>query len=320
MSFHSLRFACVLAAALLTGTGAFAQNFPVKPIRFIVASTPGTLADLLPRTIAAEMPPFVGQPVIVENKPGANSIIGYEYVAKQAAPDGYTLVGATVQTLASIPLTNKDLRFDPLRDLPPLIGFAEGRFALVSAPRLPWKTFKELLANASANPGKLNYGAPTVTGRLPIEAIIRAHGVNITFIPYPSSGPFIVALVAGEVDTGFLTESSAIGLGSKLRVLGVTGATRSPAFPDVPSFDELGHPEVRSLSYSLNMPVGVPRTAIDSLYTAVSRSLQQPTLKAVFAKSQLDIVTVPKDVAAKQLLDESRLYADIVKKAGLKLD
>lgn len=305
-------FACVFASWHVP-----AQEFPAKPIRFIVANTPGTLPDLVSRVMGPEMSKVLGQPVIVENKPGAQQLIGYEYVARQAPADGYTIVAISIASLASLPLTVKDLRFDPLKDLPPFMGLAEARYTFGLASQLPWKTFKELMAHAKANPGKLNYGASSPLSKLTMEAFLRDVGINVVHIPYSSTGAFLQAITSGDVHMVFLTEGSVISLGDKFRVLAVTGLQRTAAFPDVPTFAELGHSQIRSVGWSLNVRNGTPKAAIDKLYAAASQALKETEVRAVFAKMRLGIVAQPSDVAVKQLAEEAKRYAEVAKKAGI---
>ena len=155
---------------------AVSQEYPSRPIRLIVATSAGTLSDLAPRVMATGMSKVLGQPVIVENRPGANSLVGFEYVAKKVPADGYTLASALVAALASLPVGAKDLPFDPLKDLPPVIVFAEGLFVFGSPAQAQWKTFVEMVAYAKANPGKLNYGSSNLNSRLLSEAVFEDRG------------------------------------------------------------------------------------------------------------------------------------------------
>ena len=206
-----------------------AQDYPSKPIRYIVPNTPGVIVDTVARVMAAEMGKNLGQPMVVENKPGGNHAVGFEYVAKQAPADGYTVVSVLVPSMAILPVTAKELRFDPLKDLPPVIGLAEGKYVFGSAASQPWKTLAELAAAAKASPGKLNFGESSPPVYLLAELLLRDLGLNVVHIPYSSGGGYLQAIVAGEVQMGFVGEGSAIGFGDKYRVLGVTGAQRSPA-------------------------------------------------------------------------------------------
>ena len=315
------RIALVLLISGVTVFGAgfaAAQDYPTKLIRWIVPNASGVIEDILARSTAPEMSKFLGQSVIVENKPGAESIIGYEYVAKQVPADGYTLVSVHVQGLVTLPLTVKDLRFDPLKDLPPLIVLSEARYVFGSASRLPWKTLNELAAYAKANPGKLNYGSSNSNLRLSAEVVIRDLGLNVVHIPYKAGAAYVLALTAGdEVQMGFLNEAAAIRLGEKFRVLAVTGERRRAPFGDVPTFAELGLTRIPRVSFSVNVPAGIPKAAFDKLYAAASRALRLPEVKARFAKLGLEIAEKTPEAAAKNLAETAKLYADIAKKVGI---
>ncbi len=317
---YALRLGClaVWCIAFMLGAGpAMAQSYPAKPIRYIVPYGPGATLDTVARTMAPEMSKVLGQPVIVENKPGANAIIGLEFVAKQSPADGYTVTIAAVAGLATLPLTVKNLRFDPLLDLPPVIGLVEGAYVLGTSAKHSWRNFEEFAANAKANPGKLNYGASSTAVRLLSEALIRAAGLNIVYIPYKEGGAYIASVAGGEVQMGFMSEGSAIGLGERFRALAVTGAARRPSFPAAPTFAELGHPQLRGVAYSLNVAAGTPKAIIDRLNAAATQALAQPGVKAQYAKMRLTIVGDSPEAAAKFLADLAKTYADIARSAGI---
>src|SRR5262249_57018 len=142
------------------------------------------------RTIAPEMSKILGQPVVVENKAGGNAVIGFEYVAKQSAPDGYTILIANMPNQALMPLTVNDLRFDPIKDLPPLVGVAEQRLLIGSSTKMPWKSMQEMVAYNRANPGKLNYGSPSILTGLVIRGLVQDLKLEGTFIPYPTTAAY----------------------------------------------------------------------------------------------------------------------------------
>jgi tripartite-type tricarboxylate transporter receptor subunit TctC len=304
-------------ASLLLAAAAAAQEFPSKAIRMIVTNSPGTTPDTVARTVATEMSKFVGQPVVVENKPGANSTIGYEYVAKQAPADGHTIALVGVSELANLPWVVKNLRFDPLKDLPPFIGLAEGRLIFGTSASHSWKTFQELAAHAKANPGKLNFGAPTSQVRFPMQVLLQDLGADVTYIAYSGGGPYILALATGEIHMGLIGEAAAISLGDKLRVLAVTGRQRSPSRPEVPTLAELGHPRIQGLAFSLNAAQGIPKAAQERLHAAAARALQQPDLRERFSKIGLEIQSERPEAAAKSLADGAKMSADVAKRLGI---
>ncbi len=199
-----LQFAALI---LLGGSRSYAQDFPTKPIRFIVPSTPGSSVDIVGRVMAPEMAKILGQAIVVENRPGGANLIGFEYVATQVPKDGYILAVASTNSLALLPLTVREIRFDPLKDLPPFIGVGESRLLFGSAPQLPWKNFNELIAYAKANPGKLNHGASAPISRLPTEIVMRSHRIEAVYINYPTVGPYTTALWTADIHVGIFSDA-----------------------------------------------------------------------------------------------------------------
>ena len=313
----AVRVACVLALAQAWMAGALAQDYPSRLIRVIVPQSPGSAPDLVARIAAPEMGRALGQALVVENRPGADYTIGYELVAKQSPADGYTLALVNVEVLALMPMTAKDLRFDPLADLVPVAGLVEGRYILSTSSRQPWKNINELVAHARASPGKLSFGSPSHQGRLSALAITQAFGLEMLYVPYSAAGAFFQGVASGDVDMGFVAEATAVGMGERLRVLAVTGRERTPVFRDAPTFAEVGLPRLRGISFSLNVRTGTPRPVIERLQSAASRTLQQPEVKSQYAKIGMDIVNDGAEAAAARFAETAKGYAEIAKKAGL---
>ncbi len=309
--------ALAMGLALCLGT-ALAQEYPNKPIRAIIGNSAGSPADVVARMMSPDMAQILGQPIVVENRVGASSAIGYEFVAKQP-PDGYTISVVQVPALAILPATVANLRFDPVKDLPPVIGLAEGRFVLVSASSQPWKTVPEMVAAVKAvPPGKMGYGSPSHLVRLPVEGMLRSLGLTLTHVPYSAAAPYYQGIVVGETQMGLVAESTAAGFGDKLRVLAVTGTRRSPALPAVPTFAELGIPGIPGLRYSLNATSGTPKPIIDKLHSATANVLQRPEIRARFAKLQMDVLGNSPEAEAKELVDMARFLSDTAKAIGIK--
>ena len=295
----------------------FAQNFPVKAIRIIVPSTPGTSSDVVARVLAPSMSKVLGQPIFVENKAGAEMTNAFDYVAKQMPADGYTLVTASSTNLAMLSLNAKDLRFDPLNDLPPLIGVVETRLVVGSSAVVPWKTFGELVTHAKASPGKLNYGASSPSIHLLMEMIVRKSGLDITHIPYTGGAAYIQALASGaDIHLGSISEPIALGLGEKFRVLAVTGEKRSAKMPGAPTLAELGFPNIPGLPYSVNIRAGTPAPVVQKLYAAASHSLQQPEVRALFEKGNYVVTNESPETAAKALAEQAVLFSELVRQFG----
>lgn len=305
-------------AFALAGAGVGAQDFPVKPIRMIVTLSPGGTTDTVARVLAEQMGKILGQPVVVDNRPGANSTIGYGFVAKQAAPDGYTIALTVMQELAYLPLIVKELRFDPRKDLPPFIGVVEGRILLQSAARVPWNTFQEYVAYSKANPGKLNWGAATTSAMFPMLTLVQEAGLTQTYVPFSSSAQYIIGVLNGDLHVGMFGAASTATLGDKVKVLAITGTGRSAAYPNVPTFAELGFPNIQGTSFTLSAPVGVPKPILDKLAAAASKSLQVPDLRARFEKAGLEPQERSGEEVARQLEQVASSAAEIAKKGKVK--
>jgi tripartite-type tricarboxylate transporter receptor subunit TctC len=307
-----------LLATLVAAGTALAQEFPAKPVRIIVAGSPGTAPDIVARVVGAEMPKSLGQPVVVENKPGAAEMVGYEYVAKQVPTDGYTIALGTVSSLALMPVITKELRFDPLKDLPPIIGLTEGRLILTTPVAAPWKTFREMVDRVKTAPGKYNFGAGTPSSRFPMLITMQQLGLDIVFIPYSTGGPYVQGLLAGDVQLGFLGMNSGITYKEKLRVLAVTGTERRAPYQDVPTFNEVGLPQIHGLSHMLNVPVGTPRAAIDRLAAAASQAAKLASVQSQLEKLGLDVLLRTADEANRYMQDEARSYVESARRAGVR--
>lgn len=302
---------------MVMGNSAVAQDYPSKLVRFIVPDSAGSTPDLLGRVVAPEISKILGQPVVVENKPGAGQLIGLEYVATQAPADGYTVAVVSMSTIGILPLTVSNLRFDPGKDLPPITIVAEGRLILGTASASPWKTVNELVAAVKANPGKFTYGSPNNIVKLASESFVRGLGLNVVAVPYSSGARYYQALMTEEVNMGMVSTLNTVSMGEKFRVLAATGDQRYAPFLHIPTFSEVGLKQIRGLGYALNVRAGTPKVVIDKLFDASSRSLRGPEIKAKFVNMLLDIVDQPPDVSAKRFADEAKQFADIAKAIGL---
>jgi tripartite-type tricarboxylate transporter receptor subunit TctC len=306
---------CALGAAPAAG-----QDYPSKLIRFIVPSTPGSSVDLVGRVLAPEMSRLLGQNILVENRPGAANLIAFEYVATQVPNDGYVIAVASTNSLAILPIVVKAMRFDPVKDLPPIVGVGESRLLFGSAVKLPWQDFKQLIAYGKANPGKLNHGASAPISRLPTELVLRTHGIQAVYINYPLVGPYTHALRVSDIHMGIVSDAQYASLGDSFRVLAVTGDKRYPDLPDTPTFKELGFPQLGGQKFSLHAPAGVPRPVIDKLYAAASRALEMPEVKSRLAKIAIEVADEDPQTALKSLIDITNLYTGIAKEIGFKAE
>ena len=309
---------CFIAASLLGMAAACAQDYPNRAIRLVVPSSPGTSPDLTARIMAPELSRNLGQPVIVENRAGADMIVGFEYVARQVPADGYTLAAAVASNLVMLPLITQGLRFDPLTDLPPFIGFAEARLVLGSSATVPWKTFDEMVVQARANPGKYNYGASSPNIRLMMEVLLRRLGLNVVYIPYSAGAAYVQAFAAGnDIQMGFVSDTLVVNLGDRVRAIAITGDKRFAKLPTAPTLGELGYPKMPGLSFSLNARAGTPAPILQKLYAAASRTVQQPEVRALFEKANLVVVDENPEAAARTLAEQAAFFADVARQVGI---
>ena len=305
-----------LAACLIAPGSALGQTYPTKTIRVVVGSVPGGSQDIVARGVSPEMAKNLGQPVIVDNRPGDGGNIAFEHVAKQAAADGYTLAVSTSPVLATAPLLNKELRYDPWTDLPPFAGLAESRYTMISGSSYPWKTLKELVAYSEANPGKVNYGYTSMFTLLLLNVISPNIYSNSVKVPYSGSTAYLRAVMSQEVHSAILLEADTPAGSDKIRILALSGDNRSVKFPDVPTFAELGFPKVPNALLLMNVRAGTPRPIVDRLSTAATRAVQNPELRAAWAKTQLEPVSYTPDEAVARLALEIQLYSNAVQRSS----
>jgi tripartite-type tricarboxylate transporter receptor subunit TctC len=257
---------CTLAA-LLVAFAASAQNYPAKPIRFIVGFPPGGSADPTARIIGAALSEQLGQPVVVENRPGADSAIGAQYVAQQA-PDGYTLAFASNSAMTAAVALKKQPLYDPLKDFTPLGLVGRATFFFDVHPELPAKTLQEFIAYARQNPGKLNYGTGNPLTILSMVQLMNAGNIAMVHVPYKGEGPLTPDLIAGRVHCTFLSNPAGIQLAreGRLRTLAVLADKHSGLMPDVPTVAEAGLPQVTVRQWAgVFGPAKLPREIVERL-------------------------------------------------------
>mgnify|MGYP003344066730 CR=1 FL=1 len=276
---------------------ASAQNYPNRPIRFISPYAPGGGTDLLARLVAQKLTERLGQSVVVENRPGAGSVIGTDLVAK-APPDGYTLLVVAASVTMSPSLYK--LPFDPVRDLAPISQLTSLPNILVVHPSLPVKSTRELIALAKARPGELNYAAGTIGAapHLASELFNAMAHTNIVRIGYKGTGPSVIALLGGEVQVGFIPPIVATQhiKAGKVRALGFTGTARLPALPEVPTIAEAGVPGFRFVGNwdGWFAPAGTPETVLTRIHADVMKALVHRLLRMrvrPYYLYQMDLIT-----------------------------
>jgi tripartite-type tricarboxylate transporter receptor subunit TctC len=313
-----------LLGAVLLGNAA-AQQFPSKPVRIVVSYPPGGPVDVLARPLAEGLQKiWGGNPVIVENKPGANAIIGTDYAAKQPA-DGHTLLLANDPSLSSNQYLFSKLPYDPVKDLAPVATIATTTLILLVPASLLANTLPELIALAKKNPGKLTYGSigPGSVTHLDAEAFASAAGIKLTHVPYKGTGEVVPALLAGQIDMAL----SAIGpslahiRSGKMKALALAQPQRSALVPDVPTFAEGGVPFEAKSWFAIAVPAGTPRPVIDRIAADVRRVVGEPQYREKYITAQgLDAFTLGPDEFAAFLAKDREKYAQRVKNANVRLD
>ena len=299
-----------------------AQHWPAKPLRYIVPFPPGAFNDTLARTLAAELPKALGQPVIVENRPGGNTIIGTE-VALRSPPDGYTLYGAALPF--SVIQTLYRTSFDVTRDFAPITLAGTTPNLLVANTALPANNVKELIAYARANPGKLNYSSAGngSSNHLSFELFKMMTKTFLTHIPYKGSAPAVADLIAGEVQVMFDNTPNVLPhvRSGKLKALAVSSKARTSMAPEIPSVDESGVPGYDvSVWFGVLTVAGTPRDVVQRLNTEMVKVLTSSEVKDRFGKVGVEVVAGTPEHFSQFLKSEVARWAKVVQDAGIKAD
>src|SRR5689334_10852185 len=315
--------AMALACAVAAGEAA-AQGWPAKPVRLVVPFAPGGTADTLGRLVAQKLGETLKETFVVENRGGAGGVVGSELVAK-AAPDGYTLVVSGVASHCIAPAMSKNFPFDPLRDFTHIALFGGPPGVLVVNPSLPAKDLKQFIAYAKAENGKLAYGSPGngTQGHLTAEQLKQVTGIEMTHVPYKGASLAVSDLIAGHVmvtSTTLTTAAAQIRAG-RARALAVSSLKRVPDFPEIPTFAELGYPELTAaIWFSLSGPAGMPPEIVNRLNAEVRRILQLPDVRERLRPEGIE----PGDLDPQQftafLAAELKRWAPIVHATGVRID
>jgi tripartite-type tricarboxylate transporter receptor subunit TctC len=299
-----------------------ADDYPSRPVTIVVPYTPGGSTEILARIVALHLGARLGQSFIVENKPGAGTVIGTTTVAK-AAPDGYTLLMATPTPMAINVKVHKQLPYDPATDFVPLAMVAGAPFVLIVNPALPVHSVKELIAYAKEHPGKLSYGSGGVGAphHLYAELLKSMTGINMTHVPYKGSLPALNDVVAGHIDLMFCDIPPAIGMikTGRVRVLGVSTKARVDTFPDVPSIAEAGVPGFDVAGWFMVVaPAQTPPAIVAKLHDAMKAVLAEPEVKQQIAKLSLVPLTSPSIEEMKAFVkSEIARWGKVVEAAGI---
>jgi tripartite-type tricarboxylate transporter receptor subunit TctC len=313
----------IFAIALCLCASAVAQEYPAKPIRLIAPFAPGGPTDLFARLMGAKLAERLGQPVLVENRPGAGGSVGAEAAAKSAS-DGYTVVLVSSSFAVNATLYPK-LSYDALRDFAPVTLLASAPFLLVAHNSVPASSVRELIALAKASPGKLNYGSGgSGSGPHIVAELFKSEaGVDIVHVPYKGTGPLTAALVAGDVQLAFGNIFALVPQvkSGRLKAIAVTGAQRSSALPDVPTVSESGLAGFEAAGvHGLLVPAGTPRRIIDRLNAECVAILRSPEVRAQLASEGAEPIGNTPDQYAAQIAAEIRKWGKLIRERGIRAD
>ena len=311
-----------LIAFSFLNASSYADDYPSKPIRIIVPFPPGGGADVLMRPLSKKLTELLGQPIILDNKPGANGNIGADYVAK-AAPDGYTLLIGNSSLSISTALYSQ-LSFDPVKDLAPIALLVNTPSLLVANPKFKAKNISELIEYAKQNPGKINYSSAGIgsTPHLGMEVLGLATGTKFTHIPYKGSGPAVAALLANEVDVQITNTSTVLPQvqAGKLTPLGTTTLKRTPILASVPSISETIPGFELNTWYGLLGPAGLPKGIIQRLNQAFSNCLNTPEIKQQLISMAYDPDPSSPEAFSALIKKDNIYWANIIKTTGIKAE
>jgi len=313
----------VALALVASGSAALAQapRFPAKPVRMLVGFAPGGATDIVARFISPGLTDGLGQSVVVENRPGASSLIAGELVAK-SPPDGHTLL-MTSQTLMTSGMIEKRTYPDIVNDFASVSLCATSPLVLVVNPSLPVKSVKELIALARARPGELNFGSGGVgtTPHLSGELLATMSRLKLVHVPYKGEAPAIIDVIAGHLPMMFsnVTASMAFVQAGKLRALAVTGPARTPAVPGMPTMGESGLPGFEVVGFfGVLAPAGTPREIVARLNSEIAKVLARPDIKDRFASQALEPANTSPEQFSEYLRSEAVKWGKLIREAGIK--
>jgi len=316
------RFAALILMAL-AGYASAQQAYPDRPVRIIVPYAPGSSLDVLGRLVGQKLSGILGQPVIVDNRPGGNTVIGSEALVK-SPPDGYTLL-LVVNTHAIIPNLLPALPYDAIRDFAPVATVTSTELVLVLHPSVPANSLQEFIALAKARPGQLNYASAGSgsTTHLAAEMFNMMAGVRMQHIPYKGAGPALTDLVGGQVQLFFTAPIVTIPYikTGKLKVIAISGETRLPSLPQVPTFSEAGLPgfDVK-VWYGVLAPAGTSKAIIERLSSGLAKVMAMTDFKESLVSQGMEpFVSTPEQFGALIRADVAK-YAKVIKSAGIKME
>jgi len=298
-----------------------AQQYPVKPIRFIIAQAPGGQNDVQARIIGQKLAEALGQPMVYDNRAGAGGQIGFELLA-QTPPDGYTIASGSISTLAVIPMMPRKPRYDPLKDFAPVTLVSTSPYVITVHPSVPAHSVKQLVALARTRPDAVVYGSPGVaTGvHLTTELFMMTAGIKMVHVPYKGGAPATTDLLSGQVAVMFNNVITAVPhvKNGRLRALAVTTLARSPALPEAPTVAESGYPGFESNSWQgIVTRAGTPRPAVARLNSEAVKVLQLPEVRNPIVSQGNDIVASSPEAFLAYIRSEMDKWGKVIKAAGV---
>lgn len=313
----------LIGATAVSGVAHAQEWAPSKPVR-IVVPVQGTTNDVLARLVASKLGDAIGQPVVVENKPGAGGNIGADYVAKQPA-DGHTLlVGYNGPLAINVTLFDK-MPYDPVKDLAPITLAVKAPQYLVVNPKLGINSVKDLVNKAKADPSKYSYGSIAVgsASHLTMEMLKEAAGINITHVPYKGAGPAVTDLISGQIHAGFFVPGNVqqFAKSGQVKLIASSGPTRFPSTPDVPTLAESGYPNFEATSWiGFLAPGGTPRNIIDRYNREMVKILKSPDIQAKLQEMEFEVVASTPDQFAGWIRNEIPKWGRVIKSTGAKAE
>jgi tripartite-type tricarboxylate transporter receptor subunit TctC len=310
-----------LALTLAAAGPALAQPYPSRPIKLVIPYPPGGIGDTLARELGMQLASRLGQPVVIESRPGGSQIIGADYVAKSPG-DGYTLFLASLSSLVLNVYAHKSMPYDPVKDFAPVSMFFSTPLYLVVNPKLPVNNVQEFIAYGKANPGKLSFGSIGTGSSLHLtgEMFKSATGVDMLHVPYKGSIPAVTDLLGGQIQAIFDAGTSSLPQvrAGKLRVLGVSSLKRASGTPDIPTIAESGVPGFdATFWFGIVAPASTPKAIVQKLSAEINDILKQPAVRDRYKPNGVELAGSTPDEMAAQIQADMPRWTEIQRKAGV---
>jgi tripartite-type tricarboxylate transporter receptor subunit TctC len=324
-NFSNRRHRLLIAAALLAASPAWAADaYPTRPVRFLVGFAPGGANDLVARVVAARLGPRLGQQIIVENRAGAGGNIAHDVAAK-STPDGYTMVLASVASLAMSPALLGKMPYDPVNDFAPVAQVVDVTSLLTVHPAMPARTLKEFVALAKQRPGMINVGNPGTgsIAHLSFELFKATAGIRVLNVPYKGGGPAVIDAISGQVESlaGVISTGAPHVKSGKLRGLGVTSLKRSPILPEVPAMAEAGYPGFEASGWlGMAFPAKTPAAIVERMHRETAAVMAMPDVREQLQNAGLEPALKDSAAFGAYIRTELAKWTKLIKDAGIKAD